>query len=349
MLKFEMRTSPRLVLQVGIIERFSGMWERLSQSDVMASESAHEIALQRGAEACLRLDSTSPAGLSMFIEVQSSHAPQLSDSLDTSNTTSNPITSMLEAHTHPAGFDLVSICDLWSLIVRGRLTSENETLSSLMRHTGIYFTAPEMGPRGDERVFPAVSPFLVEQRLSELLEWTEHELEEGVFHPLFIIGTFHLLFLQIQPFPSANHRLSLVLLWRLLDMHGYGFVRYSHFAPEIEQRSKQYFASLRQAEKTAYNNWSTLNNWLEFFLDVLVLASQNLLEKTQRDENTARLTQVQRKIIDVIKSSGSATREKIVTETGINLSTVKYNLSILANKGHLKRDGGGRSTSYRLL
>ena len=347
MLKFEMRTSPRLVLQVGIIERFSGMWERLSQSDVMASESAHEIALQRGAESCLRLDSTSPAGLSMFIEVQS-NAPELELS-GSGERSSNPISAMLEAHHHPAGFDLVSICDLWSLIVKGRLTSEQEKLSSLMRHTGIYFTAPEMGPRGDERVFPAVSPFLVEQRLSELLEWTEHELEEGVFHPLFIIGTFHLLFLQIQPFPTANHRLSLVLLWRLLDMHGYGFVRYSHFAPEIEQRSKQYFASLRQAEKTAYNNWSTLNIWLEFFLDALVLASQNLLEKTQRDENTARLTQVQRKIIDVIKSSGSATREKIVTETGINLSTVKYNLSILANKGHLKRDGGGRSTSYRLL
>ena len=198
-------------------------------------------------------------------------------------------------------------------------------------------------------IFPTVSPFLVEQRLEELLEWARHELEDGQFHPLFVIGTFHLLFLQIHPFPTANHRLALILLWRLLDAHGYSYVRYSHFAPEIASRSKQYFAALRQAEKTAYGNWSTLNIWLEFFLDMLVLASQNLLTLTERTVSSARLSSVQRRIIDVIKSSGSATREKIVTETGINLSTVKYNLSVLASRGHLKRDGGGRSTSYRLL
>jgi len=346
MLKFEMRTSPRLVQQVGIIERFSGMWERLSQSEIMASESAQELALLRGAEACLRLDSSSPAGLSKFIEVQAS-IPNGGDGAD--EPLANPMHALIQAHTQPADFNLSGICELWALIAKGRVFEESEPLSMLVRKTGVYLTAPEIGLRGDERVFPAVSPFLIEQRLAELLEWTEHELGEGVFHPLFIIGTFHLLFLQIMPFPTANHRLALVLLWRLLEQHGYGFVRYSHFAPEIEQRSKQYFSALRQAEKTAYGNWATLNMWLEFFLDALVLASQNLLEKSQRDEHAARLTNVQRKIIDVIKSSGSATREKIVTETGINLSTVKYNLSILASRGHLKRDGGGRSTSYRLL
>ncbi len=353
MLKLEMKISSRLVQQVGVIERFAGVWERLAQSEALASEAILHQSLERGAESCLRLDTSSPAGLSLYIEVQSgpngrSDIIYGKDKNSAWSGRSNPLEAMIEAHLHPAEFDLDGIRQLQLLLALGQTASTPDELPQ-MRTSAQYFTAPDLGPRGNEVVFPTVSTFLVEQRLAELLEWTRHELEDGQFHPLFIIGAFHLLFLQIHPFSTANHRLALVLLWRLLDAHGYGFVRYSHFTPEIEQRSKQYFAALRQAEKTAYGNWSTLNIWLEYFLDTLLGASQSLLSLTERQVSSSRLTTVQRQIIDVIKSNGSATREKIVTETGINLSTVKYNLSVLANRGHLKRDGGGRSTSYRLL
>ncbi len=352
MLKLEMRTSPRLVQQIGAIERFAGVWERLAQSDVVASDKAQQSAIARGAEACMQLDATSPAGLALLIEVERvgngpTFISQAEPSAIGSEEAFQPLNAAINAHLAPAEFDASGLNELFEVLTGGKPVGGVDGF--VLRRSATFFTAPVSGPRGDEVVFPTVSPFLVQQRLDELLEWARHELEDGQFHPLFVIGTFHLLFLQIHPFPTANHRLGLILLWRLLDAHGYSYVRYSHLAPELASRSKQYFAALRQAEKTAYGNWSTLNIWLEFFLDMLVHASQHLLAVTERTVSNARLSQVQRRIIDVIKSSGSATRERIVTETGINLSTVKYNLSVLASRGHLRRDGGGRSTSYRLL
>lgn len=322
-----------------------------------------QAALQAGAQSCLLLDSTSPAGLSLLIEVENTNEPislspfELPSGETVGNsgvtfarTQTSHLKSLVSAHLAPAEFDLDGIVQLLNLI-----TDENHQIKTTTgavpryRKSATYFTAPGLGTQGDEVVFPTVSPFLIEQRVTELMEWARHELEEGNFHPLFIIGTFHLLFLQIHPFSTANHRLALLLLWRLLDAHGYGFVRYSHFAPEMNDRSRQYFSALRQAERTACGNWSTLNIWLELFLDTLILASNRLMDVSERHVSSSRLTSVQRKIIDVIKSNGTATREKIVNETGINLSTVKYNLSVLASKGHLKRDGGGRTTSYRVL
>jgi Fic family protein len=373
MIKLEMKTSPRLVQQIGTIERFAGIWDRLSQSEAVASDTLFQRSLQEGAEACFRLDSTSPTGLALFIEIE--HAPHPVSSTFSALTAktdhtfsgkthsplsiirntspsipANQLKNLIDAHTVAAEFDIEGLVQLYQLINPAASEHFEETNSDkLYREITGCFVAPGSGIRADEVVFPTLPAFLIEQRLQDLLEWTRHELEEGNFHPLFIIGIFHLLFLQIHPFTSANHRLALVLLWRLLEAHGYGFVRYSHFAPEMEGRSRQYFSALRQAEKTASGNWSTLNIWLELFLDTLILASNRLMDTSERNVSSARLTSVQRKIIEVIKSNGSATREKIVTETGINLSTVKYNLSVLASRGHLKRDGGGRTTSYRLL
>lgn len=350
MLKLEMKISPRLVQQIGTIERFAGVWDRLSQSEAVAPDSMMQNALRLGSEACYRLDTTSPAALSLLIEVETT-PPAEQSPLDAriSFGRKSPFHPVLDAHLAPAEFDLNGLQQLYTLVTSGKLPNELEEPRLELRRSTTYFTAPGQGPHGDEVVFATVSSFLVEQRLAELLEWAQHELEEGSFHPLFVIGTFHLLFLQIHPFPTANHRMALVLLWRLLDAHGYGFVRFRHFAPEMESRAKQYFSALRQAEKTAWGNWSTLNVWLELFLDTLIASSNALLDISERQVSSARLTNVQRKIMDVIKANGSATRERIVTETGINLSTVKYNLSVLASKGHLKRDGGGRTTSYRVL
>lgn len=91
------------------------------------------------------------------------------------------------------------------------------------------------------------------------------------------------------------------------------------------------------------------NIWLETFLDCLLDSSQRLISVGEQRAEGLRLTAVQKQIIGVVRSYGSATRERIATESGINLSTVKYNLSVLATRGHLKREGGGRTTSYRLV
>ncbi len=348
----EMKTSPKLVQQVAAIERFAGAWDRLALSEAVASESLMRGSLRRGAIAATTLDVTATHTLLHSLEAHWSPAqPPLDGRPPRIHTAASPVadralTGLVEAHLVPAEFDEEGLLELFHL-VSGE--SEAEELRGVLRRINGNFCAPGLGGDGDEIVFPTISTFLVEQRLAELLEWTRHELAEGSFHPLFIAGVFHLLFLQIHPFRTANHRLAMVLLWRILDAHGYGFVRYQHFSEEFARKPKPYFSALRQAERSSLGSWSTLNVWLEFFLDSLIQTSEHLIHRAEQTVNISQLTTVQRRIIDVVRANGAVTREKIVTETGINISTVKYNLSVLASRGHLKRDGGGRTTSYRIL
>lgn len=349
----EMKTSPRLVQQVAAIERFAGAWERLAVSDAVASDGLMQAALRRGAVAASALDVTSSRTLSDALELEWTPVRTAGGALVSgghSLTTSEAergYQQILEAHVAHAEFDEAGLLELFHRIVG--MPAVEEDLTAALRRTNVNFCAPGGNGDGDEIVFPTISAFLVEQRLSELLEWAQHELAEGSFHPLFIAGVFHLIFLQIHPFRTANHRLAMVLLWRMLDAHGYGFVRYQHFSEEFARRPKQYFSALRQAERSSLGSWSTLNVWLEFFLESLIQSSEHLLHRAEQTVNLSQLTTVQRRIFDVVRANGAVTREKIVSETGINISTVKYNLSVLASRGHLKRDGGGRTTSYRIL
>lgn len=348
MIKLEMKPSPRLVQQVARIERFCGYWDKAIINNLSLVEELQAPSIIAGSISALKLDNTTPPKTSIqignIIEITKEKDFFLSD-----------LTEFTKGHEFSIELDSDKLTELFYALQ----TSNSSNSGKPFRKLAVNFTAPSLlATRGfnstvaldkEEIIFPAVSSFLVENRLEELLEWTKEQLLEAQFHPLFVIGTFHLLFLQIHPFETANHRIALLLLWHLLDAHGFSFVRYSHFAEIFELRSKQYFSSLRQAEKTAGNSWATLNIWLEFFLDALISSSEKLLDNAEKKLGFYRLTDVQQQIIDVVKVTGAASREKIVSETGINVSTVKYNLTVLSTKGHLKRDGNGRTTSYSVI
>ncbi len=333
MTQLELRPTLRLVNQIANIERLSGRWDRICQ--ILPFDTMAEEELVSGAEAMLALDSSSPVAKTKLHE--------------------ESLQALIEAHSVTPNFTRSGLESLCGLLAR---TIKEGGHPSLIRTHPAYFTASSLGEEalqetlreeGEEMIFPTISAFLIEKRLSELLIWLERELREGRYHPLIIIPTFHLLFLQIHPFQTANHRLSLLLLQYLLQTNNYPFAKKAHFAPHVLANGKNYFSSLRQAEKTVHHSWQTLNVWLEFFLDSLLDTLEKLIGEHEKMEQTTRLTTVQRRIIDVVKIHGNATREKIAQHTGINLSTVKYNLSILADKGQLKREGGGRTTSYRVL
>ena len=201
----------------------------------------------------------------------------------------------------------------------------------------------------NQRVFTTVSPFLVKKRFSEVVEWVTEELYQGEIHPIIIAGTFHLLFLQLHPFSAANHRVALVSTWHLLKNSGFKFITQSDLIGIFLRDEKEYYSSLKQAERSTFTDWTTMNAWLEFFASKLFECAANCfeIEKDLADLNSLSLTQ--KKILEIIRRDGVVSREKVVIETGISSSTVKYNLSQLAERGHLKREGNGRATNYRLF
>lgn len=340
MIHLDFRPSARSVTQIAKIERICGRTERLLQN---ASDQLFESCLAETARSALALEA-SPSSLSEAPNTEEPAAAGISADRDFLSTI-----AALRLRCSALTADSLARIEYCMSADSLTLDSAAVNLRERLRVKPGDFAARLQHDRAPEMVFPTVAPFLIEKRLTELLDWLDREIAAGLIHPLTVIGTFHLLFLQIHPFARGNHRLSLVLLFHLLRNFDYRFVEASSFTPFFASKPRLYFASLRQAEKTALASWSSLNAWLEFFFEALIGAASTLAENYEFRSQRARLTPTQERILELAALHGSISRERVVAETGINLSTVKYNLAALAEMGHLRKEGGGRTTSYRLI
>jgi Fic family protein len=358
MFTVEIRPSLQLLQQIARIERFLGFWERsnINQPTIPSLERN----ILEASCLCLGLDpTTSPTAAFRAKELIHSETIAIEK---TSNLTSaiiligastpRELQSFVNCHALELPLSLGSI-ELTHRVINGSNLSLSDALEMLENQDSIVLnyrkTQLRVSSSSNLQIFQAVAPYAINQKMSDLVFWANQEFCEKRYHPLLIIGVFHLMLLQISPYQEANIRLALTLMWQMLDQAGYSFVRQNHIAKALAKNELGYFNALKQAEKTAANSWSTLNIWLEFFLQALCDSCSQLEEQSNSNLKFARLSSTQKEIIDAIRNSGSATREQIVQDTGINISTVKYNLSILATRGHLKRVGGGRTTSYSLV
>lgn len=339
MIHLDMRASAKLVRLIALLERCCGTWDRLSSTSLESLEENNNgirelPELITGVKTVIALDGSTP---------------QLDQSVILGDLNAYAI---IGEQTGPLSLELTN--EFYQLLEKNNANlnaSINEpiSVSANFRTTLSHFISTQSLTGSEEIVFQTSSPFLIEKRLRELIDWLNQELNSGTYHPLIVIGIFHLLFLQISPYKSANHRLSFLLLWYLLRTNSYFFVLRNHFAAYIPGRERIYYAALRQAEKTALTTWSQINVWLECFTELLTLSVQSLLKAHAEKEERTRLTNVQKLIIGVVKNHGTVTRERIAEDTGINISTVKYNLSVLTERGQITREGGGRSTRYRVI
>jgi Fic family protein len=337
--KPEIKPSNRLVQLIARIERLAGNWDHASLNNVLLNNEIQAEAVQKNTLAILCLDHSSPAPLTHpVISYFKSKSPlDLKLNSFVSDENLDEINSCRKALESDLQLSEEGIEELFCLI-----TNKSKGLSDFYRNSSGAFYSHE-----NQRIFTTVSPFLVPRRYKELIEWLTEELYSGETHPLIVIGIFHLLFLQLHPFTTANHRLALTLNWHLLKDNGYDFLCHSDFWVSLLEQSSLYYSTIRHAERSTFGDWSTTHIWLEFLLKTILESALETASLHTRQRNEALLSETQKTILDTIRNHGTLSREKVVAETGINLSTVKYNLSLLAQKGHLIREGGGRSTSYR--
>ena len=82
------------------------------------------------------------------------------------------------------------------------------------RHRGAYKThnnhVEAFGPDGKSIgiVFETATPFDTPRLMTELVEWTQTNLENSELHELIVIAVFVVVFLAIHPFQDGNGRLS---------------------------------------------------------------------------------------------------------------------------------------------
>lgn len=222
-------------------------------------------------------------------------------------------------------------------------------------HRGNYKTSSNSVAAFDEEgkqigiVFETSTPFDTPRLMGELVAWLNIAREEKRLHPLITIGVFIVVFLEIHPFQDGNGRLSRILTTLLLLQANYAYVPYSSLESVIEQSEESYYLALRQTQGSIRAEAPNWQPWLIFFLRALQQQMKRLAKKIEREKLVlSSLPELSLRILDHAREHGRVSVGDIIKLTGASRNTLKVQFKQLVAKGHLTKQGGGRSTSYIL-
>ncbi len=206
-------------------------------------------------------------------------------------------------------------------------------------------------PDGTQKViFNTTEPHLVENEMTDLIDWTNQQLKIKEIHPLVIIGLFIYEFLSIHPFQDGNGRLSRLLTNLLLLKSDYQFIQYVSFENLIEQKKKSYYEALMDGQKNRYTENERINSWIIFFLISLETLIQRLEQKYDVFKSKGGyLNERQKKIKDFIEKEQPiklADLVKAIPE--ISIHTLKKDLQYLKTEQIIDSIGKNRGTIYMI-
>ncbi|MCX6789744.1 MAG: Fic family protein [Candidatus Gribaldobacteria bacterium] len=196
-------------------------------------------------------------------------------------------------------------------------------------------------------LFDTTPAYLSPKQTQELVEWTKEALAEKKYHPLLIIGSFLVEFLQIHPFQDGNGRLSRVLTNLFLLKEGYLYMPYVSHEKFIEDNKPEYYLALRKSQKTFKSNNETIVPWLDFFLTIFLKQSEMAIDLLSKENIERLLTKKQLAVWDYLDKADSASPREISEKTKVAYPTVRQALDKLMRLKKIERLGQGRSTSYR--
>jgi hypothetical protein len=222
-------------------------------------------------------------------------------------------------------------------------------------HRGNYKTSSNSVAAFDEDgkqigiVFETATPFDTPRLMGELVAWLNAVREEKRLHPLITIGVFTVVFLEIHPFQDGNGRLSRILTTLLLLQANYAYVPYSSLESVIEQSKESYYLALRQTQGSIRSETPNWQPWLTFFLRALQQQMKRLSKKIEREKLVlSSLPELSLRILDHVREHGRVSVGDIIKLTGASRNTLKVQFKQLVEKGHLTKQGGGRTTWYIL-
>ena len=224
------------------------------------------------------------------------------------------------------------------------------------RHRGEYKThnnhVEAFGPDGGSLgiVFETASPFDTPRLMTELVEWTNGNLEGGDLHPLINIALFIVVFLEIHPFKDGNGRLSRIMTTLLLLRAGYVYAPYSSLESVIERSKDVYYLALRQTQLTIRTDAPDWQPWLLFFLKSLQQQKARLEKKIEHERLIlGDLPKLSVQILELCRNHGRVTVAEAAKVTGVSRNTIKDHIKALTHAGHLEQHGAGRGTWYSLV
>ena len=155
------------------------------------------------------------------------------------------------------------------------------------RHRGEYKTLSNSVAAFDDDgnevgvVFRTAEPYETPILMENLVNETNELLNDKTFEPLIVIALFIVHFLAIHPFQDGNGRMSRLLTMLLLLKCGYAYVPYYSLEKLIEESKSSYYQGLRRTQLSFSSDKADYSPWLEYFLDILRLQTENLEKKIE--------------------------------------------------------------------
>lgn len=185
-------------------------------------------------------------------------------------------------------------------------------------------------------------PAYVPETVAKLMRW----LEESDLHPLIKSCIFHYEFELIHPFLDGNGRC--VRLWHTLILSKWNSLfAWLPIESMVYRYQQEYYDTINRC-----NEKCDSTDFVEFMLEII----KTVLEETI-DKNTEinaeinaeiKLTDIQTKIVDLIKKNPYCTLGKMTEYIGVNHSTVERHLKELREKGYVERSGSRKSGRWIL-
>ncbi len=198
-------------------------------------------------------------------------------------------------------------------------------------------------------LFDTTPAYLTPKEMQELVDWTKESLESKIHHPLLIIGSFLVEFLNIHPFVDGNGRISRVLTNLLLLKEGYLYMPYVSHEKLVEDNKPDYYVALRKSQKTIKKRTENITSWLNFFFDILLEQSKQAVELLSKENVEKLLSHKQLAVWEYLNTVDEAAPGEISKKTGVARPTINQAIDRLLRLKKVERIGMGRSTRYRKI
>lgn len=204
-------------------------------------------------------------------------------------------------------------------------------------------------PGGIQKViFNTTDVHLVENKMRNLINWTNEQFEKKEIHPLIILSNFVYEFLSIHPFQDGNGRLSRLVTTLILMQQDYMFIQYVSFENLIEKAKKEYYQALMEGQKNRNKENENISKWVLYFLDKLNIMTQRLDEKYDVYKSKGGyLNERQKEIKEYLKENQPLKISDLAkTFNNININTIKKDLQYMKKEQIIMGVGKGKGTVY---
>ncbi len=210
------------------------------------------------------------------------------------------------------------------------------------------------GPMGREKVHYEAPPAArIAEEVDAFLRWFA---KPGDTPPLLAAGLAHLWFVTIHPFDDGNGRIARAIADMALARSEGIAQRFYSMSSQIHHERNEYYTMLERIQKGD----TDVTRWQEWFLECLmraiehahttpgtVLTKARFWERFAKQPLNERQTKVLNRLLDGF--DGKLTSSKWAKLTNSSQDTANRDIADLVERGALRKEGGGRSTSYSLV